>query len=278
MPTVITGVDTAALATGLTGPSDGESSDAADVNVPFQSLLNNTNKTAKLVIADFAALRALTTMVGGERFFVAGYGLYEWAASSVAPENVPWVIDPTVGGSGRFHSMVNALRDTGASQSLASTNSLGRLNTSQVGHNATVTRNAYIDNSAYGSTITTTTSITYVDTAATTSVVVLAADKILIQYSFFLDAGTPATQFSGARIRVTEDSGGTPVQFDLVSTEMRAPTTTLNENRVRYVGTSVHTVTTGGTALVLVRIITSAITSAATLVAPGALSVVVFRP
>jgi hypothetical protein len=109
MTTTLTGVKNAALNVQLTGPSELEDADAADVNVPFQKVLDNTYKIACYVLADFTELKALTTMIAGERFYVQGYGYYEWRASSTSTEDLPRVVDPTVAGDGRFHLVASEL-------------------------------------------------------------------------------------------------------------------------------------------------------------------------
>lgn len=93
MPTTITGDNNETLVTSLTGPAAGETMDVADVNDPFQSVLNNTLKATTYNVADFTALSAITAPVNGERFWVTNYGAYRYDSASSATVAQPWVID-----------------------------------------------------------------------------------------------------------------------------------------------------------------------------------------
>lgn len=87
--------------------ADGEMLSNAVLRRGHQATANRTRwlyNRAVGVLSDFDELRAVTGMVNGEKAYVQGEGIYEYRASDVTAERVPWIIDPTASGAGRwFH-------------------------------------------------------------------------------------------------------------------------------------------------------------------------------
>ena len=85
----------------LTGPNDANVADASDVNVPFQSLLNNDARVATFYQSDLTALAALTGQQPNERIYVLGYGLYRYNQGGTNATVLPKYV-AAAGGTGRW--------------------------------------------------------------------------------------------------------------------------------------------------------------------------------
>jgi len=87
--------------------ADGELLSTAVLRRGHQANANRTRwlyNRAIQQLADFSELRALTGMTNGEKAFVMGEGIFEYRASDTTAERIPWIIDPTASGAGRwFH-------------------------------------------------------------------------------------------------------------------------------------------------------------------------------
>jgi hypothetical protein len=106
MSATVTGVPSAAISESASTCSDGEViTSAAAFVAPIQKCLDNSLRALIYVVADIAALKAIvsTGLVNGERLYVQGFGLYEWRASSAVAEQLPYIVDSTSAGNGRWY-------------------------------------------------------------------------------------------------------------------------------------------------------------------------------
>lgn len=103
----VTGVASAVLSETIAKPADGLVVDASDQINAYQKLLDNSLRASVYLLADIAALRALsvTGLVNGERVYVQGKGLFEWRASDTTADDSRLVIDPAAAGNGRWWSV-----------------------------------------------------------------------------------------------------------------------------------------------------------------------------
>ena len=111
--------------------TDGTIPHAAAFHAQTQALLDAQNRATVRVLADFTALRGISNQVLGERMYVQGCGHYEWRASSVAAESLPWIVSP--GGTGRWYHELYAVQ--AANNGLATLDTNGRV--VQLPYNAT---------------------------------------------------------------------------------------------------------------------------------------------
>lgn len=84
----------------VTIPSDGDTIDAVDVNVPIAAMWDEHD-----VLADITALRAILVPTHGLVRFVRGYGHYVFVTSgtySASTANSPWITTATDGTAGRW--------------------------------------------------------------------------------------------------------------------------------------------------------------------------------
>ena len=84
----------------VTIPSDGDTIDATDVNVPIAAMWDEHD-----VLADITALRAILVPTHGLVRFVRGYGHYVFVTSgtySASTANSPWITTATDGTPGRW--------------------------------------------------------------------------------------------------------------------------------------------------------------------------------
>lgn len=113
MPETITG-DGSSFDNNISVPVDTDLASASSVKTPFQRLASNikhlydrvfTNGVRRVQsVANYAALRALTTQVDGDICRVDGAGFYTFSAGASVPVDLaPFLVKPTVGGGGWFH-------------------------------------------------------------------------------------------------------------------------------------------------------------------------------
>jgi hypothetical protein len=260
MSSTITG--SSSYSNSATVPSDGDAASASSVVTPLQTLLNNDRYLQQLLestgiklvrsVATLAALDALTSVANGEVAMVSGSGLVcLWRRNTA--------------GTG---STTGLYRDH-ASEA-------GGWDAVRFGDSLFAT-DEYQDTSAYGTAISSTSSTSYTDTAATISIGGCKTSDIVIVKADFMIERTNTTYTSTAEVAITENGGS---DQELLTTVRQVPTDAGDTTRLRtaFSVCGRHDITTSGTLVVKIRIKSSNAANTARLVGPGALIVQVYRP
>ena len=180
----------------LTGPNDANVADASDVNVPFQSLLNNDARVATFYQSDLTALAALTGQQPNERIYVLGYGLYRYNQGGTNATVLPKYV-AAAGGTGRWEWELATAAGVGLG--LATLDSSGKL--AQSGYNS-----IEAVSSSFGTTDQSTTSTTFADVPSGPTVNVGASTGDIL----IIDASAFGGELQAGFIQVVVVDGGTP--------------------------------------------------------------------
>jgi hypothetical protein len=253
MPTILT--ETATFDATVPTPDDGEGATGAGLDGMAQPLANRTQYLKAKVdadgvpriarSADITALKAVTGMVTEDLRYVPGNGLYRFDSASATGELLPWVVQPNAG-SGRWHHMLDALRGTNLA-----TLTGGQLEQSSI-YQTIATVHAF--DAGIGTTLFSTAGSSFITSGTYGFVDVpncIASDILIIDAQVTLTAGgTPPTNFTDCRLRVSEDNAGTPTPVDIGQTRVRAYGAGLHSRSLH----ARHVITDPGTARIQLAI------------------------